>query len=122
MRNAITIALCAGILVHGNACFLGGVSSARIARSWIDEGMSKQEVIRTIGNPVRVIPIPGQGDDPRLVVEDWRYAYETSTLLIVIMYFTFFGLFLLNYDPYHFDVGFGRDGRVKRTSEVLIGK
>jgi hypothetical protein len=82
-------------------------------------GMESSEVRKAVGRPREVIPIPGQGDNPELPVEQWRYSWTYSTGKALTAVFTFgIGAIFTDWAPYGFDVGIGRDGRVRSLSDV----
>ena len=85
----------------------------------IRKGMDRAEVRWNLGPPREIHPIPGQGDSQDLPVEQWCYQwnYPTGKTLTILMT-AFIGLFFMDFSPYGFDVGFGRDGRVRTISEV----
>jgi len=114
MRLAIasTLALfCAG-------CFTAR-PGAESGHDRISKGMSREQVRWELGVPKEVLPIPGQGDATDLPTEQWRYQWTYApgkTLTIVAT--AFIGLFFMDFNPYGFDVGFGRNGRVLTVTEV----
>ena len=85
----------------------------------IRKGMTREQVRWEIGAPKDAHPIPGQGDSPDLAVEQWcfQWHYPTGKTLTVLCT-AFIGLFFMDFNAYGFDVGFGRDGRVRTISEV----
>jgi len=93
--------------------------SAESDHDLIQKDMNQEQVFRRLGKPKEVHPIPGQPDSPDLPVEQWSYVYThqpAKTLTIVVT--LFIGLFFMDLSPYGFDVGFGRDGRVRTVSDV----
>jgi hypothetical protein len=88
-------------------------------RSRIEPGMSQDQVRRALGKPKDVVPIPGQGDAPELPVEQWRYSwtYHPGKVVTAIVTLGLSAIFT-DWAPYGFDVGFGRDGRVRVVSDV----
>ena len=93
--------------------------SAEADHDLIKMGMDQDRVFRALGKPNEVHPIPGQGDSPELPVEQWSYVYtHQSAKILTIAVTLFIGLFFMDRSPYGFDVGFGRDGRVRTVSDV----
>ncbi len=85
----------------------------------IRKGMDRDEVLWNLGKPKESHPIPGQGDSPDLPTEQWRYqwTYPTGKTFSILLT-AFIGLFFMDFSPYGFEVGFGRDGRVLTISDV----
>lgn len=82
-------------------------------------GMDREAVRKAVGRPRETFPIPGQGGNPELPVEQNSYwwSYKTGKALTVI--FTLgIGLIWTDWEEYGFAVGFGADGRVRSVSEV----
>lgn len=118
MRRMLATALAGCLVLSVSGCF-----SVRSRAEWkaakIEEGMERERVRKKLGDPMEKLPVPGQGDDPRLVVELWRYdqkLYFAMTLTIVLTFGL--GLIFMDLEYCYFDVGFGRDGRVLKISEV----
>jgi len=85
----------------------------------IEKGMTHKEVRSAVGKPKETHPIPGQGNSDELPVEQWRYHWDYMTGKMLTILFTLgIGAFFMDSDSYGFDVGFGRDGRVRTVSEV----
>ena len=85
----------------------------------IHQGMSKQQVRWEIGEPKVVTPIPGQEDSKDVPTEQWSYVYRyTQGKIFTILLTAFIGLFFMDFNPYGFEVGFGRDGRVLTITDV----
>jgi len=102
---------------------LGGCFSAQpSAQGYHDrirKDMDKAGVHRELGDPKNAHPIPGQGQAAELPVDQWRYewSYPTARTLTILITLGF-GLIWMDMSPYGFDVGFGRDGKVRVISEV----
>ena len=93
--------------------------SAQGYHDQILNGMDKAQVRWELGEPKDAYPIPGQGAAAELPVEQWRYQWnhqtgKTLTIVVTIG----FGLIWMDMAPYGFDVGFGRDGKVRIISDV----
>lgn len=117
MKRGIALLLSA-LLPFLSGCFTSQ-PTAEDYHDRVKPGMDQNQVQRTLGTPKEVHPIPGQGDSPDLPVEQWSYAWShqaAQSLTIVIT--LFIGLIWMDRNPYGFDVGFGRDGRVRTISEV----
>lgn len=85
--------------------------------------MEREELLRAIGKPREVVPIPGQGDAPALAVEQWRYWWTYRTGRVLTAFVTLgIGLLFMDKEPYGFDVGIGRDGRVRAVTDVAPPK
>jgi hypothetical protein len=109
--SALLLPLCGG-------CF-SAQPGAEGNHDRIQKGMGRDEVLWAIGKPKEAHPIPGQGDSADLPVEQWRYQWTYPTgKTFTILLTAFIGLFFMDFSPYGFDVGFGRDGRVRTVSEV----
>ena len=120
--RGIALALCGTILLASSGC-ITAESRAKGNRAVIREGMTKAEVQDRLGKPDEVFPVPGQGGDPLLPVEMWRYRYLTTFWGVVVMVIFFpFGMALVQWKHYRFDVGFGADGLVRRTTDVVIDR
>jgi len=85
----------------------------------IRKGMTREQVRWELGAPKDMHPIPGQGDSPDLPVEQWcfQWNYPTGKTLTIVCT-AFIGLFFMDFNAYGFDVGFGRDGRLRTISDV----
>ncbi len=106
------------LLLLGGGCFSarGGAEGYR-ARIALD--MDQAQVRKAIGKPREVIPIPGQGNAPDLPVEQWRYWWTYRTGRVLTIFFTLgIGAIWTDNRPYGFDVGIGRDGKVRGVSDV----
>ena len=61
----------------------------------------------------------GDCDSPDLPTERWTYVWNyTPGKVLTIVATAFIGLFFMDFNAYGFDVGFGRDGRIRTISEV----
>lgn len=117
MSRAVLPVLAAALLAQGG-CF-SAQPGAEGNRERIQKGMSREQVRREIGAPKDAHPIPGQGDSADLPVEQWCYQWNYPTgKTFTILLTAFIGLFFMDFNQYGFDVGFGRDGRVRTISEV----
>ena len=93
--------------------------SAESYHNQIVTDMTKDQVHSILGTPKVSHPIPGQGAAPELPVEQWRYEWDyTSAKSLTIVLTLGIGLIFMDRSPYGFDVGFGRDGRVRIVSDV----
>lgn len=106
------------LLVSTAGCFSArGGAEGFHARVRIE--MDKAELIKAVGKPREIVPIPGQGDAPDLPVEQWRYWWTYRTGRTLTAFFTLgIGAIWMDSKPYGFDVGVGRDGRVRAVTEV----
>jgi len=111
------------VLLSALLPFCGGCFSARpSAEGYHDRiltNMDRDQVHSALGVPQDAHPIPGQGAAAELPVEQWRYQWnyptgKTLTILVTLG----FGLIWMDMAPYGFDVGFGRDGKVRIVSDV----
>ena len=102
---------------------LGGCFTSRPSaegyRQELRRDMDRGAVRLLAGDPKDVHPIPGQGAAVELPVEQWRYEWshkpgKTMTLVLTLG----LGLIWMDKEPYGFDVGFDRDGRVRVISDV----
>jgi len=103
--------------------FCGGCFSAQGGaernHDCVRKGMDRSEVRWAIGTPKEILPIPGQGNSPDLPTEQWRYEWRyTPAKTLTVVLTAFIGLFFMDFHPYGFDVGFGRDGRVLTITDV----
>ena len=103
--------------------FCGGCFTARpgaeSGRERIRKGMHKEHVRSELGAPKEILPIPGQKDDSDVPTEQWRYVWNyTQGKIFTLLFTAFIGAFFMDFNPYGFDVGFGRDGRVLTVTEV----
>ena len=100
----------------------GCFSAQPSAESYHDQilkDMSRDQVHAILGTPKVAHPIPGQGESPELPVEQWRYEWRYATAQSLTIVATVgIGLIWMDTSPYGFDVGFGRDGRVRIVSDV----
>ena len=117
MTRVGVVALASALPLLGG-CF-SAQPSAQGYHDRVERGMTRDDVAWEIGRPKEILPIPGQGDSPDLAVEQWRYQWnypsaKTLTLVLTL----FIGAFFMDFSPYGFDVGFGRDGRVRTVSPV----
>lgn len=112
------LALAAALLLFCSGCFTAR-PGAEGNRDRIEKGMTREQVRWELGKPKEVHPIPGQGDSPDLPTEQWCYqwSYPTGKTLTILVTL-FIGLIWMDRSPYGFDVGFGRDGRVRTISDV----
>jgi hypothetical protein len=114
----IALALTAAVLTLCTGCF-SAQGGAERNRERIRQGMHRDEVFWELGKPKDAHPIPGQGDSPDLAVERWRYQWNyTPGKTLTLVCTAFIGAFFMDFNPYGFDIGFGRDGRVRTISEV----
>ena len=114
----IALALTAAALTLCTGCF-SAQGGAEWNRERIRTGMHRDQVFWELGKPKDAHPIPGQGDSPDLPTERWRYQFNyTPGTVLTLLGTAFIGLFFMDFKPYGFDVGFGRDGRVRTISEV----
>jgi len=103
--------------------FCGGCFSARPSaegyRDRILANMDRDQVHAALGDPKDTHPIPGQGAAAELPVEQWRYQWNYPTAKTLTILVTLgFGLLWMDMNAYGFDVGFGRDGKVRIISDV----
>ncbi len=120
MRARLTALLCVTTLLSG--C-ITGEGRALDHKARITPGMTRDEVRVTLGRPDDSVPIPGEPSTPTAAVEMWRYSYRYQFWSYMAMIFLFpFGWALVKRTPYSFDVLFGADGKVVRTSSVREGK
>lgn len=81
--------------------------------------MDKGDLVKAVGKPKEVVPIPGQGSAPELPVEQWRYWWTYRTGRTLTAFATLgIGAIWMDSRPYGFDVGIGRDGRVRALTPV----
>ena len=111
------------VLAAASLTFCGGCFTARPGaernRDSLRKGMHRDEVLWSLGKPKEAYPIPGQGDSPDLPTERWTYVWNyTPAKVLTIVATAFIGFFFMDNNPYGFDVGFGRDGRIRTISEV----
>ena len=106
------------ILVFCGGCFTAR-PGAEAGREKIRKGMSKEQVRWELGAPKEITPVPGQGDSNDVPTEQWSYVYRyTQGKIFTVLLTAFIGLFFMDFNPYGFDVGFGRNGRVLTVTEV----
>ena len=118
MKRFVSTFLAAVFVPLLGGCFTSR-PSAEADHDLIRNGMDRDQVHRVLGAPKEVHPIPGQGDSPDLPIEQWSYVYTHQTgKTLTIVVTLFIGLFFMDLSPYGFDVGFGRDGRVRTVSDV----
>lgn len=118
MRRAAS-ALLAPLLAAG--CF-SAQPSVESYHNQVVTDMTKEQVHSILGTPKASHPIPGQGAAPELPVEQWRYEWNYATAKSLTIVATLgVGLIFMDLNPYGFDVGFGRDGRVRIVSDVGRG-
>lgn len=111
------------VLLPALSLMLAGCFTARpgaeSGHDRIHKGMSKEQVRWEIGAPKEVTPVPGQEDSKDVPTEQWSYVYSyTQGKIFTILLTAFLGLFFMDFNPYGFDVGFSRSGRVVTISEV----
>jgi hypothetical protein len=115
MRRAL---LALVLPLAGSGCF-SAQPSAESYHNQILKDMTRDQVHSVLGTPKLRHPIPGQGESPELPVEQWRYEWNYGTAKTLTIVATVgFGLIFMDLHPYGFDVGFGRDGRVRMVSDV----
>lgn len=111
-------ALAACALLFATGCF-SVQSRAEWKAAKVEEGMPRDRVRKKLGEPIEKLPVPGQGADPRLPVEVWRYHQQFYTGMALTAVFTLgIGMIFMDTDPCYWDVGFDREGRVVKVSEV----
>jgi len=107
-----------GLLLLGSGCF-GARGGAERFHDRVLVGMDQSEVRKELGKPREIVPIPGQADSAELPVEQWRFSWTYRTGKMLTAFLTLgIGAIFTDWDPYGFDVAFGRDGRVRVVSEV----
>ena len=117
MRGLATGLACT-VLLSSAGCF-SVRSHAERKTARIQEGMDQKQVKRKLGDPIEKVPIPGQGEDPRLVVELWRYDQHIYFGMTMTIFLTLgIAALFMDLNTWSYDVGFGRDGRVVKVSEV----
>ena len=110
--------LAAALLIGGGGCF-SAQGGAQRNHDEIRKGMHKEHVHHLLGKPKEVLPIPGQGESSDLPTEQWCYVWNYTTgKTLTLVGTVFIGAFFMDFNPYGFEVAFGRDGRVRRISEV----
>ncbi|HYF01705.1 MAG TPA: hypothetical protein VEJ18_22480 [Planctomycetota bacterium] len=110
------------LLLACTGCFSARSGVERYHRR-VRVGMETKDLLRKLGKPVETVPVPGQGSDPELAVEQWRYAWDLLAGQLVTGYLTLgIGFIFMDYDAFGFDVGIGRDGRVRAVTEVYRRK
>lgn len=106
------------LLLFCAGCFTAR-PGAEAGREKIKKGMSRDQVLWELGAPKEITPVPGQQDSSDVPTEQWSYVYRYSQgKIFTILLTAFIGLFFMDFNPYGFDVGFGRNGRVLTVTEV----
>jgi len=118
MRSRVPAVLLSALLPFCGGCFTSR-PSAEGYRDRLQTDMDRDQVRSALGEPKDAHPIPGQGAAAELPVEQWRYQWNHPTAKTLTIVGTLgFGLIWMDMNPYGFDVGFGRDGKVRIISDV----